>query len=117
MFSSLGLIDIQTEKLEQEDSMIFIGFECTRETLPAIGYVFYEYWEESFPKETEITSNQLGNLGFRNAFAWSELEELEILERMSDYGLIRLNKQLMPFTIIRLKEKKDIEKELYIELF
>ena len=117
MFSQLELLLINSDKASNDESMVFRKINCKQELLPAIGYLFYDSWDRKFPDDVEITSTQLGKMDFRCLFGWSNLEELDALERLSDYGLIRMNKQLMPFTIIRLKEKKDLIKSLYSELF
>lgn len=116
MFHSLGLLDVRSECPEDENSMVFTSFSWTREFLPAIGYIFYELWEKCYPNEQEISSDQIDEMNFRNLFAWSTTEELEVLDALSEYGLIRVNKQLMPYTVIRLKDKQDITDNLYSEL-
>ncbi len=111
-FSQLNLLEIDTSK----DIIEYPKMAISQELLPVIGYIFYDLWDIIFPMETEITSTQLKNLNFRNRFNWNEMDELDALEQLSDYGLIRLNKQLMPFTILRLTSKDNLLSRLYSEL-
>lgn len=112
LFAPLGLLEIDAKA----NSISFNSFEYHQEYNPVIGYIFYDLWDQVFPKETEITSIQLDEMQFRNRFGWTKLEEQEMLERLNDSGLIRINKQLVPFTIIRLDDTNNIINTLYREL-
>lgn len=80
------------------------------------GYILLEYWDEIFADRDEITSDELKDLHFRDAFCWNDIQEYECLEQLSEKGVIRLNRQLSPFTILRVQKKKDIVDKLYSEL-
>lgn len=116
-FSQLNLIEINADNPQEENSICFNRIVPERELLPAIGYILFDLWDKKLSNEGEITSSQLSTFNFRNCFAWSESDELIALEKLEEYGLIRINKQLTPYTIIKLKEKEDILKLLYSELF
>lgn len=79
-------------------------------------YVLYEYWDLLYSDQQEITADQLDEIGFKHPFGWTKETEYKILEHLSDQGIIRLNRQLIPFTIIRLGQKEDILNNLYSEL-
>jgi hypothetical protein len=79
-------------------------------------YVLFEYWDELFPKYEEISSVQLEKVCFGKAFGWNEQKEHEVLEHLSDKGIIRMNKQLVPYTIFRLIDKETVMGKLYSEL-
>ena len=49
-------------------------------------------------------------------FGWDEQKEYEVLEQLSDKGIIRLNRQLVPYTILRLTDKDTVMERLYSEL-
>lgn len=74
------------------------------------------YWKEKYPDQDEITSDQLNALCFGNVFGWDAQEEYEVLEYLSDNGIIRLNRQLMPYTILKLVKCEELIDNLYSEL-
>jgi hypothetical protein len=49
-------------------------------------------------------------------FGWDSQTEYDVLEHMVDKGFIRLNRQLMPYTILKLVDKKELIEGLYSEL-
>lgn len=79
-------------------------------------YVLYEYWDLFFPLQDEISGNEFERLDFGKCFGVSRSEEINILEKLSELNLIRLNKQLMPFTILKLSTKEEIISKIYSNL-
>lgn len=79
-------------------------------------YVLYEYWDILFPLQDEISADEFDKLDFGKCFGISHSEELNILEKISELNLIRINKQLMPFTILKLSTKEQIVTEIYSNL-
>ena len=75
-----------------------------------------EYWEELIPDQNEISSTQFTELCFGKVFGWDSQTEYDVLEHMVDKGFIRLNRQLMPYTILKLVDKKELIEGLYSEL-
>ena len=73
-------------------------------------------WEDIFPDEMEITATQLEDIGFRTAFGWSKIQENEVLTNLCEKGFIRINRQLTPFTILRLVDRELAINKLYTEL-
>ena len=112
LFAPLDILEINTK----DNLFLFNKFEYHQEYNPVIGYIFYDLWNHVFSDEVEITSTQLEELGFRNCFGWNRGDEQEILEQLSDSGLIRINKQLTPFTVIRLDDINHVLQNLYSEL-
>lgn len=92
------------------------------------GFILYVYWsdwldgltdEEKVKKKSssiEITSVQLEEIGFRYPFGWTEQEEYQVLELLQDKGIISLNRQMVPFTIRKIKIEDEILSMLYSEL-
>ena len=42
--------------------------------------------------------------------------EYEVLEHLADHEIIRMNRQLMPYTILQLVTAEELESKLYSEL-
>lgn len=90
----------------------------TEESLYAYAYLLFSYWDEekSLSSLDEITSVDFKSLSFGATFGWNEKNTYECLERLSEKRLIRLNRQFMPFTILRFAKKDDLVPLLYSEL-
>lgn len=118
LFSVLNLLNFFSDKV------VLTPIVYNREFIYLYAYVFFCYWNEWYENmqdidiisKEEITSDQLRTIGFRCPFGWSEKEEYQVLEYLSDKNLIRMNRQLSPYTIRRLVDEKTLIKELYSEL-
>ena len=75
-----------------------------------------EYWNEHYKNQDEISSVQFEQLHFGTVFGWNMQTEYEVLECLADADIIRMNRQLMPYTILRLANADDLVGELYSEL-
>ena len=112
LFQPLNILDIDVK----DNTISFHSLEKNGEFIPSIAYILLDLWDDIYPEDSEITSTQLGNLKFKNRFGWTNREELEVLEDLSNQGYIRLNKQLTPFTVCRFSDKKEIMDNLYSKL-
>jgi hypothetical protein len=109
-FDSLGILD------DLGDTIKVKSLPFDKECIYVYAYVLLSYWEEFFSEQDEITSVQLDELGFGEAFGWDTQDEYQVLEKLSDMGLIRMNRQLMPYTILRQMDEDNIAGKLYSEL-
>lgn len=110
MFSELNLL------LMDKDTIKLNSIAFNKEYIYLYTYILLEYWNELFPDQDEISSVQFSELNFGKAFGWNEQSEYEVLECLADKGLIRLNKQLVPYTILQLADKEEVVERLYSEL-
>lgn len=110
IFSTLDLLAMET------DTICVNELAYNREFLYLYAYVLYELWDEMYSDQDEISSVQLGMLNYGKIFGWDERREYEVLEHLSDKGIVRLNRQLVPYTILRLAEKDTLMERLYSEL-
>ena len=69
-----------------------------------------------YPDEDEITGDQFENLKFGNYLNLDFKKSYEILEHLSDSGIIRINRQLTPYTLLKLTTKEELVKRLYDNL-
>ena len=103
----LGLLDfaegVKIKSLFYNDSMLYV-----------YAYGLLSSWEIVFPTEYEITSDQLAEkLNWGKRFGFDDDEILFALERLEDSGIIKLNKQLVPYTLIKISEAASILPHLY----
>lgn len=109
-FDSLGFL------IDEGDSLKIESMQYNKEFIYVYAISFFTYWNEKYPEQDEITSVQMDDLRFGEVFGWDMQLEYEVLERMADKGIIRMNRQLMPYTILKLVEVEDLYGRLFSEL-
>lgn len=110
MFSSLNILIVDSEKIK------YVPMMYDKEFIYLYAYILCSYWDEIIPGHLEISSIEFEKLGYGKSFCWDSKTEYEVLERLSDKGLIRMNRQLMPYTILKLADKDELLDKLYSEL-
>ena len=109
-FDSIGVL------ADAGDTIEISSVQYNREFLYVYAIILLEYWKEAYPDQDEITSDQLRELHFGDVFGWDTQEEYEVLEHLADKGILRLNRQLVPYTILKMAESGDLADKLYSEL-
>ena len=110
MFSNLNLVSIDAETISLIETVY------NKEFIYLYAFMLFELWDEMYLQQEEISSVQLEALNFGKIFGWDVQKEYEVLEHLSDKGIVRLNRQLVPYTILRLAEKDSVMERLYNEL-
>ncbi len=110
IFYELGVLDIDKEYITVRP------LQYNKEYIYLYAFLLFEYWDEQFADVDEISEQQLEELRFRHIFGWTQQQEYEILEHLSDKNIIRLNRQLVPYTIRKLVDKDFVLNNLYSEL-
>lgn len=110
LFSDLKILSIDKEIL-RINSLTY-----NKEFIYLYAYILFEYWEELYPEQDEISAVQFSDLNYGKVFGWNEQMEYEILQNLADNGMIRMNKQLVPYTLLQLTDKETIVERLYSEL-
>jgi len=109
-FSEIGILNVKDDVVKC-NSHIY-----NKEFIYMYALVLWVYWEEYYPEQEEISSIQFAKLGFGKAFGWDIQSEYEVMEHLADRGLLRMNRQLMPYTILKLTNKEELISSLYSEL-
>lgn len=102
--------------VDEGESIKLEPLQYDKEFIYAYAIAFLSYWEEMYSKQDEITSFQMDELHFGEVYGWDMQTEYEVLEHLADKGIIRMNRQLMPYTILKLVEIEDLYCKLYSEL-
>lgn len=110
LFSEIGILAVE------EDVAICRSLAYNKEFIYLYALALWAYWEEHYPSQEEISSVQFAELRFGKAFGWDAQSEYEVLEHLADKGLLRMNRQLMPYTILKLTNKETLISSLYSEL-
>lgn len=109
-FSELEILTIQ------DDVVSCNSLPYDKEFIYMYATVLWKYWDEFYPEQDEISSVQFAELGFGKAFGWDLKAEYEVMEHLADRELIRMNRQLMPYTILKLVTEDELTNNLYSEL-
>ncbi|WP_148629978.1 DUF4007 family protein [Bacillus sp. E214] len=107
-FGSLNLIKI--------DDKIYTltSHRLRKEFLYVYSYLLFYKWEELLGDRTEITIDEIiDTLYFGRAFLWGEKQIRDVLDLMGDEGLVKLNAQLSPITIIKNQSAEHCLKNIY----
>ncbi len=110
MFATLDILT------ESAGSWVVKPIELDNEFIILYGYILLDCWEKTFPCQDEISAKQFESLDYGSIFGWNEKMEYEVIIALSDRGIIRLNRQLVPYTMLRLASKENIVNKLYSEL-
>lgn len=108
-FSSLGLLEISSDK-----TWFFNSISYKSNCRYAYAYTLLKTWEKLLPERKELTVDELtSELGWNTPFGWDERAMLNVLDSLSDMGILSLNKQLSPITIIRKSGSDSVLPRLY----
>lgn len=110
MFETLGVLRVKDENVS------VISLPYNKEFIYLYAYILWMLWDEQIANQDEISSIQFESLNFGDIFGWNEEQEYKVLENLSDAGIIRLNRQLMPYTILKLISIDVLVDKLYSEL-
>ncbi len=91
-----------------KDTVNIISQGYKNELFYVYAYTLLYEWEQVYPGNREISSTQLSDLKFASTFGFREDLANQVLERISEKGLIQINGQLSPFTIIKLANSEDL---------
>jgi hypothetical protein len=80
-------------------------------------YALLDSWDRLFPDKQEITDFELKDeLGFNKIFGLNEDECNYVIDALADEGIITVNRQLYPATLIRTSNLSGIISRLYSRL-
>ena len=83
------------------------------ERLYVYAYTLFSSWNREYLETQEITADQIIDMKWNKRFGFDEDEMLFAFEQMERKQLIRLNKQLIPYTVIRNADTADVLPHLY----
>jgi len=111
-FGNLGLLAVSGSR-----TWTFKPVPYRSEHRYAYAYTLLKTWEESLADRKEITLDELvGCFHWHRPFLWDERAMMNVLESLSDLGVLSLNKQLTPITIIRRSTAASALAKLYSRL-
>lgn len=87
-----------------------------RDFLYVYAYALLYEWERAYTEQVEITASELDSLSIPETFGLERKVFYEILESLAEKGIIRFNRQLAPYTLLRLHGAEEMIPYLYSEL-
>ena len=110
IFAKTGLIDWKKE-------LRFNVRSFHPELIFVYAYALSDSWDRTFKGKREITEPELrGELGLDRIFGFDEDGFCTMIDSLAFEGVITLNRQLFPATIIRTSDTESIVKRLYSRL-
>ncbi|MDD3334649.1 MAG: hypothetical protein PHI98_03940 [Eubacteriales bacterium] len=84
-----------------------------RELLYLYGYSLMHEWDARFPSTPEITVYEMNGFACVTCFGFTDNQWFDVLEQLSALEIIRMNKQLSPYTIVHLTSAQTLVPKLY----
>ena len=103
--------------LEWNEMLSFTEHMETPELNYVYGYALLDSWDISFPSKHEITMKEIEEiLGLGKVFGLPQDEVNCVLDSLADEGIVVVNRQLFPASVIRTAETKELVSNLYSRL-
>lgn len=102
---------------ETNKSLSFHEISVRDELMYVYAYAMMDSWEYILPEKTEITLFELlDSLSFGKIFGLADDTVNELIDEMSGEGIISVNRQLFPTTIIKTTSSNELIAQLYSRL-
>lgn len=99
-------------KIDSKDEIIKIEKKIEIDATYVYAYCLLSEWEKAFT-DIEITINQLNKIYWKEGFNLSSSDEFCVLSLLEEKNILKLNKQLSPMTIIKLKNSQEYLEKIY----
>ena len=100
-----------------DDTLSFSEHLETPELTYVYGYALLDSWDNLLPSKNEVTMAEIEEiLDFGKVFGFSPDEVNSVLDSLADEGIVVLNRQLFPASVLRTAETKELITELYSRL-
>ena len=103
--------------LEWDETLSFTEHMETPELTYVYAYALFDSWDHMLPSRHEITMTEIEEvLGLGKVFGLSPDEVTCVLDSLVDEGLVIVNRQLFPASVVRTAETKELISDLYSRL-
>ncbi|NLB80101.1 MAG: hypothetical protein GX800_00455, partial [Clostridiaceae bacterium] len=103
--------------LTWDDNVLFHEKPENQELIFVYAYAIVNSWMKLIPEKDEITINEFQDtIGFGKTFGFNDNEANYVLDNLSGEGVLSLNRQLIPTTLIRTRNTRDVISLLYSRL-
>lgn len=101
---------------EVPEGLKFSSISYRDENFFAYALVFFDEWDFNFGEVSEITENQINDLNLDKIMCLSKEEFNHFLDEMVSEGIVKIDRLLSPYVVIRLKSREYILEHLYSRL-
>ena len=103
--------------LEWDETLSFTEHMETPELIYVYGFALLDIWDNLLPSKHEITMTEIEEiLGLGKVFGLPPDEVNCVLDSLSDEGILVVNRQLYPASVVRTSEAKELIPDLYSRL-
>lgn len=103
--------------LEWDETLSFVEHMETPELIYVYGFALLDNWDNLLPSKHEITMTEIEEiLGLGKVFGLPPDEVNCALDSLSDEGILVVNRQLFPASVVRTAETKELVSDLYSRL-
>lgn len=108
-FQELNFLDTSSQ-----NEMKIKGCRINKKHVYMYAYTLFSDWDVLFSNAPEITFADINEiLQWGQGFGWNEEETFKALQLCEEYGLLKINKQLVPMTVVRNASTEDALRKLY----
>jgi hypothetical protein len=80
----------------------------------AYAYHLLSLWDQQSPESSEVPFDEvIESWQWAAPYLWDEATALNTLDQLCDLGVVSLNRQLSPITVVRVREKSAVLAHLY----
>ena len=103
--------------LEWDDTLSFTEHMETPELTYVYGYALLDSWDNLLPSKHEVTMTEIEEiLGLGKVFGLPADEVNCVLDSLADEGMVLVNRQLFPASVVRTTETNGLISDLYSRL-
>lgn len=107
-FEQIGFLN------DEQDGLRIRPLKINKRYVFMYAYTLFSDWDILFGKESELPFSQISDdIQWGQGFGWNDEETFRALQLCEDYGLIRINKQLVPMTIVKNISKDETLRKLF----
>lgn len=109
-----GFDDLKMIRESSNKNLLFERCQIQQDCYYMYGYTLLYSWEKYFKDKLEISIDEIiEGLKWSNKFGFDYNTTLEIFDELESLGIIKMNKQLSPITIIKTSEAEEIMFKIY----
>ena len=101
-----------------KNTIKFSGCHINEEYIYLYAYILWRIWDDKFKYSQcdELTAIEIAELNYGDIFGWTSINEYNVLDIMASKELIRMNRQLEPYTVRRLVSEDFLLNRMYCDL-
>ena len=109
-----GFEDLMIITQSPRNNLVFKRCQIQQDCYYMYGYTLLYSWEKYFKDKLEISIDTIiEELRWSNKFGFDYNTTLEVFDELESLGIIKMNKQLSPITIIKTSEAEEIMFKIY----